>query len=102
MDHNKHTYVVVSTVQNLCVLKKFLVQLPKDGGIIVLKHVAASSELYGSIWGRKLLNNLHNSQLQENSDQWSCTIKQNWNKKWVASDEFIYICPLILLAQPVQ
>jgi len=93
MDCNKHTYVVVSRVQNLYLLKKFLGQLPKDGGIIVLKHVGASSELYGSIevWGRKLLNNLCNYRLQKNSDQWSCIIKRKWNKKWLASDEFIYM-----------
>jgi hypothetical protein len=91
MDRNKHTYVVVSTVQNLYVLKKYLGQLPKCGGTIVLKHVGASSELYGSIWDRKLLNNMCNYQLQKNSDQWSCMIKQTWNKKWMASDEFIYM-----------
>ena len=76
MNRNKHTYVVVSTVQNLYVLKKFLGHLPKDGGIRVLKHEGVTSELYGSTGGRKLLHNLCNYQLQKNSDQWSCVIKQ--------------------------
>jgi hypothetical protein len=39
-------YVVVSRVQNLYVLKKFLGQLPRDGGIIVLKHVGAMGVIY--------------------------------------------------------
>jgi len=30
-------------------LKKFLGQLPKDGGIRVLKHVGATGKLYGSM-----------------------------------------------------